>query len=395
MITVTTKRVCAGVLAIAAISLLTLSFTNIRQAVVKRPYRADFDVYYFAAVAEHHGAYADTPRLLRLAGHAHRGVAPEGVYGAPALVAIVFMPLTVLPVHAAELLWDVAMAVLTFLAVRNAARAWWPLFLCALALTSSFLSGAEYANPSILTFALIAFAYGALRDGHDRRAGILIGAATAAKLYPGFLVIALLAGRKWSAIKWAAISAAVLTLMAVPILGPSDFIKDMDRLLSWGGINRIWGDNDSFPGIAAWTTGSLTLARAVNIAGLVLASALVVVWSRNRAAQTTFALTAGLMLLSQSLTWGHYYTLAILLLVVIFTSRPSLVTATYATFGYALTALPAFTFGGQPFWWAPGLDKVAGLLTLLVCCVVATRRPESVSEREIAPDEMQSEAALP
>src|SRR5436305_3963931 len=89
---------------------------------------SDFDLYWFGGLAERAASYTQTGRVhaLALAHHVH---IQGAVYGSPALVALVFQPLTFLGLGTATRVWMAGSAVFVIFAVRRAAPALWPAWL--------------------------------------------------------------------------------------------------------------------------------------------------------------------------------------------------------------------------------------------------------------------------
>jgi hypothetical protein len=331
----------------------------------------DFDLHYFAGVIEQHGSYTDTTTLFRVMAEAGVAKHDEGVYGTPTLVALVFQPLSLLGLLAAHAVWVVVAGIALVASVRAAAGRRWLIWLVALLFTPALISSVYIGNPSTFTFCLIAAAYGNLRKGDQRAAGIALGVATALKLFPGFLVVALIANRQWRAVKWAAAVFAALVVVTVPALGFHDAVRAFRMMASIGGYVHPWEHNESMPAlllhmgvgqvVASWSSKVLLVAGAVAVLR----------WRHPRP-HVTLGVAVLVMLLAQSISWRHYFPLALLVLLAVQDCRPT----RSAWFGALLAA--TFSVGIFEYFFISGLPaptgEVAGSMALLVIAAFAVRR---------------------
>jgi len=86
----------------------------------------------------------------------------------------------------------------------------------------------QYGNFHVAAVALAVLGMLALRGRLEIAGGALLAFATVSKIFPGLLIVALVAGRRWSAVGWTAIWVAVWSLLSVIVLGPApmaDFLQ--------------------------------------------------------------------------------------------------------------------------------------------------------------------------
>ena len=73
---------------------------------------------------------------------------------------------------------------------------------------------------NLILLLLITSAWAAERSGRPAWAGVLLGVATAIKLYPGFLFLYFLARRRWTGLIAGALAFGMLTGLTAAVLGP-------------------------------------------------------------------------------------------------------------------------------------------------------------------------------
>jgi hypothetical protein len=73
---------------------------------------------------------------------------------------------------------------------------------------------------NLVLLLLVTGAWAADRSGRPGWSGVLVGAATAIKLFPGFLFLYFLLRRQWSALVTGAVTLALLTGLTAVVLGP-------------------------------------------------------------------------------------------------------------------------------------------------------------------------------
>lgn len=167
------------------------------------------------------------------------------------------------------------------------------------------------------------------RSGRPRWAGILLGLATAIKLFPGFLFVYFLFRQRWQTVAAGVVSFILCNLTAAAILGPNayrEYATDvMPRVTQW----RTHWPNSSLSGFSyklfyPGTKGSRIepLAYAPSVAhGLAGVSCFVVLAivaaASYRAgspakADLVYALSLVAMLLVSPVAWEHYFLLLLL-----------------------------------------------------------------------------------
>jgi hypothetical protein len=267
----------------------------------------DFDLYYYGGTVERSSTYTDTDAVLALARDAGRAVAPEGVYGSPTLVGLVYQPLSWLDLEMSQTVFAVLALALFAVAVRRAAGdKWWPVWFGLAALSTSNILAFSLGNFAIVTTALILFAFGSLRDDKPRQAGVALGFAIAFKLYPAFLLLPLVVKRQWNAVVPAVVTAAILFAVTPFLLGWTSFMDAIRQTLDIASFVHPWSDNAGIPGTVLRATDDQTLAQWTG--RIAMGLSVVLVWGlRRRPLPILFALTTLLMCLSQGISWNMYY----------------------------------------------------------------------------------------
>jgi alpha-1,2-mannosyltransferase len=163
---------------------------------------------------------------------------------------------------------------------------------------------------------LLVLAWVADRRGAEGAAGALAGAAAAAKLFPGLLLVYFVAARKWRAAGALVAVAAALNLVALAAFGFAAFeTYARDVVPSLGVFRRAWL-NVSLTGYFTRLGDALGAPRAGPAVAL-CAQALTVlaVWVAARRARDArardraFALAAVGMVLASPVAWTHYFVL--------------------------------------------------------------------------------------
>jgi hypothetical protein len=89
----------------------------------------------------------------------------------------------------------------------------------------------QAGNFQAMALALSVLALVAVRDRRDALGGALLAFATLSKIFPGILLIYLLARRRWAAVAWTAAFAGVYTALALWVLGPRPFVAFLEYML--------------------------------------------------------------------------------------------------------------------------------------------------------------------
>jgi Glycosyltransferase family 87 len=188
---------------------------------------------------------------------------------------------------------------------------------------------------NLVLLLLVTGTWAADRSGYPRLAGVLLGLATAVKLFPGFLLLFFIVRRRWQTV-WAAAGAFVaVTALTAVVLGPDAYrgylregLPEAARFsASWRNISlpglwlKLFRVPENWPPVVIEPViESALLARL----GALLSAAAVVgllVGVLRRAAtpaaaDRAFALTVVGMLLISPITWDHYLLLLLLPLAV-------------------------------------------------------------------------------
>ena len=273
-----------------------------------KDHHADFDQYWYGGLVERTGSYTDTEELLRRADEDGARPTRDAVYGPPTLIALVFVPISFVPLDAAARIYLVAALVLLLYAISRAAPPPWPVWFLGLTLLPSMLFAMALGQASLVTTGLLLLAYAAARDGHETRAGLLIGLATVWKLYPAFLLIVVVAHRRWRALATAGITMAVAGALTAAILGPSGTVEAVERTLELDGLVGRYRQNVSVPGVLARAFDADWPLRWISAALLVTGAWWMFRLARRSGARfhETAALGVVVMLAAQSITWSHY-----------------------------------------------------------------------------------------
>ncbi len=339
----------------------------------------DFDLYYFGGLIERSGSYTNTGAVVTEALLAGRHVSLAGVYGSPQFVALFFQPIAYLALGHAHFLWDAICVAAVTLAVRKAAGTNWGIWAALVFTSYSYTFATTLANASVLTFALITYCFGALKQQQSNRAGIALGIAIAFKLYPAFLLVALIANRQWRALFATLSTVAVLSVLTVPALGLHDTLLAIQTQAQ---VASTVANNVSNIGVPALVLDATNSTIAAKIAGLlVLASGVLFLLRRpSRLPERSFAAAAVFMLLGQTISWNQYNLIFLTTALTLTRSNSRLLSAGGAA-GFFLACLP----GGELSFLGPDrimsfirIAEFAGafiLLTTVVLAILGEKRP--------------------
>jgi hypothetical protein len=180
---------------------------------------------------------------------------------------------------------------------------------------------------NLILLLLVTGTWAAERSGRPAVAGLLLGLATAFKLFPGLLFVYYLLRWRWDVIGWGVAGFVLINVVAVGELGVGAFESYLRDSVPAVGVFADWWPNISLPGF--WLklfdgrTGRVvplwhnpTLARfGIVLSWVVVLGLLARATLRGRTQRdhdATFGLTLVAMLLLSPVTWDHY---AVLLLV--------------------------------------------------------------------------------
>jgi hypothetical protein len=187
---------------------------------------------------------------------------------------------------------------------------------------------------NLVLLLLLTATWAADRAGRPLLAGALLGAATAVKLFPGFLLLYFLLRRDWRAVAATVFSFALLTGLTAAVLGPAayrDYVADV--LPKVAAYQSDWL-NASFAGfwsrlfdptshqnivIPLWTSPTLAAAATLLCRVALLAVLVWGLWRIETPADRDlgFGLLLVAMLLVSPVAWDHYFLLLFLPVAVI------------------------------------------------------------------------------
>lgn len=295
---------------IAASAVGAVLFVVISASALVGSGHSDFDLYYYGGRAERSGTYTDTERVLRLADEEHAEPTRNDVFGAPTLVALVFQPLSALDRVVALRVWLVLSCALLAVALLLAAPRAPGVWLGAYALVVGFHVALRLGQASIVIAALLVLAWAFLARDRDVPAGVCLAIAISFKLFPVFLVVPLLAHRRWAALRalvWTLVLLGVATIVA---LGPGDVGAAIRGTADTASYVYPAHQNMSIPGILLRVTDSEALAKASSIV-LTFVAAYLLLRNRLSTVAATFAVATVAMLAVQSIAWDHYFPMTV------------------------------------------------------------------------------------
>jgi hypothetical protein len=179
-------------------------------------------------------------------------------------------------------------------------------------------------NWNLLLMLLITGAWALDRSEKPGWAGVLIGLATAIKLFPGFLLLYYAARGRWRVVITGTAALLAATLLTLSVFGMDAYVMYYRDAMPKVAVFRGWWINASFAGLfnklfdgsSGHTTPlvySPTLALAAT--GICISIVCGILFVAARRAQTlrendlTFGLAVETLLLVAPLTWDHYFLL--------------------------------------------------------------------------------------
>jgi hypothetical protein len=149
----------------------------------------------------------------------------------PPPAVLLGIPFAALPFAVAFALWNVlslfclAASARLFTHCLNLPFAWWDLLPAAalLLLCHPFWHQMMHGQLNLLLLLMLTSAWAAERSGHGRLAGIIVGLATAIKLFPGFLFVYFLIRREWRAVGAGLIAMTAIAALTVLMFGPETY----------------------------------------------------------------------------------------------------------------------------------------------------------------------------
>jgi hypothetical protein len=251
----------------------------------------------------------------------------------PPTSVLLALPFAALGYSDATLAWNLAslaaFGASLWLLVRGLgiATAKWGVFpAAALLLTCSPVRQQVNLAQLNMVLLLVTGVWAAERSGRPRLAGALLGAATAVKLFPGFLFLFFLLRRRWSVVLVGVVSLAALTGATALILGTDayrDYVRvvlpEVSRFRSGWFNASLAGFWEKVLGEGAWHYDRhiLPVVNAPRLArtGTLLARVgVLVLWARAVWRARTpaegdhaFGLSLIAMMLLSPITWDHYF----------------------------------------------------------------------------------------
>lgn len=321
--------VAAGVIAALAATALLTSWA-IWVSVAWQP--IDFRVYYLAAEVWSHGGspYAMSRADWFAYGH-HIGLQHfVWPYRYPPYTAAALRPFVSFGEPVVRVAWLAASVAATVTAAWLTARAlggrkmYLAAFLLLLGFTPAYDTLLVGQINGFLLLSL-AVALWAMTTRRERALGVSLAVGTALKLVPAALIVYLVARRRWRAALWFALGLAVLTLVAMPLVGVRAFVDYAHWAIVLVRPESVMNGptNVTFVGaMGRLLPHSLDLARALG-RGLAAASVLITVvacWPRRGKPHDdalAFATIVAIMPLLPPFTWFHQLLLVLLPVLVI------------------------------------------------------------------------------
>jgi len=182
---------------------------------------------------------------------------------------------------------------------------------------------------NLILLLLVTGAWAAAQSGRSAWAGVLLGAATAIKLFPGFLFLYFLARRQWTVVMAGALAFGMLTGLTTAVLGPDVYRVYFQEVLprldpirsSWynaslvGFWTRLFDPATAEVHVLPMLRSRLALRGAVLLSGLAVVATVghVVRSATTRTAlDHAFGLAVTGMLLVSPITWDHSLLLLLL-----------------------------------------------------------------------------------
>jgi hypothetical protein len=292
---------------------------------------------------------------------------PEFYNNHPPFDMLLILPLALLPFHTAFLIWSAialfcygAIGLIIVRELKIGLAPYWVALIVGLALCwSPFQEQMALGQWSLLIAACLIGCWALLRHGRDRMAGVLLGFACLIKLFPGLLIIYLLLRRRWWAAGIASATAALGSLLALAVVGPSDTLDFFLRIAPSNGVAlAAYPLNVALAGPISRLLVDGTWVRPVVVAPqlanwLIRLMSLVVLivlarqsWrapATRRGDDLTYAAVCVAMLLISPLTWQHTFMLLILpfgLLLHDLLDRPNWRGAAVSLLALTLVSLP-------------------------------------------------------
>jgi len=266
----------------------------------------------------------------------------------PPAYFLLISPFALLPLPWAAFLWDLVGLAALWVSVALIARElrlapspWALAVLLALLLTwSPLLQTLLEAQISPLLLLLFTLTWLAARHGRSGWAGVALGVATAARLFPGLAVVYFLIRRDWRAVLMSCVVFVGMEALATPLVGglpgvvayatrespaaTREWLTHEHNISLWGVIRLLFvGPRDvSALAPAPWLATPLTYALLVVVLGALALRTFQRRLLPCAADDTTFLAYLPAMLLASPLTWQHYFVILLLPLLTIVARLP-------------------------------------------------------------------------
>jgi hypothetical protein len=265
----------------------------------------------------------------------------------PPASVLIALPFAALSYSNATLVWNLlslaALAISLWLIARalNFEFTAWSIFpvVALLLLCSPFREQISQGQLNLVLLLLITAAWVASRTRYDAMAGLMLGLATAVKLFPGFLFLYFVIQRRWKVV-WSGIAAFLgVTALTVAVFGSDTFAayvydvlpKVKDFRSSWvnasiiGLFAKLFNPATDIERVVPLLRSPLTarLASAFACAGILALWAPIVWRAKNqREKDLAYGLTICTMLLISPITWDHYFLLLLVPLAILWVRLP-------------------------------------------------------------------------
>jgi alpha-1,2-mannosyltransferase len=142
------------------------------------------------------------------------------------------------------------------------------------------LATLQVGNFQAMALALSVLALVAVLQRRDALGGALLAFAAVSKIFPGILIIYLLARRRWAAVAWCAAFAGVYVALALWVLGPQPFSAFLDYMLPRLSSGEAFGMLEQPAAIALnhSIAGMVLKLRLLNVAHTSVAQAASAAW---------------------------------------------------------------------------------------------------------------------
>jgi hypothetical protein len=317
--------------------------------------RRDFEAEWLSARNFFNDVPVYEPRDVSLQRYLGDGPAPHGVPGGetnphPPSSILLSLPLGLMPYADAFLVWNAishaALIASLMLIFRGLAIPWTATNVVrtyTLSLLCGPLNAQIYQGQlNLVLLALIVGAWAADREDRPAAAGILLGAATAIKLFPGVVFVFFVFQRRWRSVASGIAAVAVLTLVTAATLGAAsyrDYFATSAHTIAewrsaWGNLSVYGFWSKLFDPASRLAAGMVTpLSRSPRLAAggalvcdglLISAVSRFAATARSRSEQdVAFSLTVVVALLVSPVLWSHYFVLLLLPVLVLWTTLPA------------------------------------------------------------------------